>query len=304
MRSNQSSTTAEFMALFRAQESSLPKRERLFNDPLAVSFLGKRLRLICGLFRVPLLRILLTRFIDARWPGARTSGIARTRLIDDWASDEVAAGAQQVLILGAGFDSRAWRLPAFRDLPVFEVDHPATSAVKRKQIEELGASTSRVTFVPIDFDRERLSDTLLNAGFQGGRRTLVIWEGVTNYLTAEAVDATLRWVGALAEGSRLIFTYVDADVLGGSNRFQDAARPRLAVKSAGEPWTFGFHPRELPLYLKERGLQLSKDLGANEYRRITMGLPGARARGYEFYHVALAYQSSGSEPPSHHPDAS
>lgn len=294
MRSSQSSKTAEFMALFRAQESALPECKRLFNDPFAVSFLGPILRTISRLFSVPLLRILLARFIDVRWPGARTSGIARTRLIDDWASDEVAAGAQQILILGAGFDSRAWRLPAFRDLPVFEVDHPATSAVKRKQIEELGASTSRVTFVPIDFDRERLSDTLLNAGFQADRRTLVIWEGVTNYLTAEAVDATLRWIGTLTEASRLIFTYVDADVLGGSNLFQDAARPRLAVKSAGEPWTFGFHPRELPLYLKERGLKLIKDLDANEYRRITMGLPGARARGYEFYHVALASQSSGS----------
>jgi methyltransferase (TIGR00027 family) len=294
MRSNQSSTTAEFMALFRAQESALPERKRLFNDPFAVSFLGPTLRAISRLFRVPLLRILLAWFIDARWPGARTSGIARTRLIDDWASDEVAAGAQQVLILGAGFDSRAWRLPAFRGLPVFEVDHPATSAVKRKQIEELGASTPRVTFAPIDFDRERLSDTLLNAGFQADRRTLVIWEGVTNYLTAEAVDATLRWVGALTEGSRLIFTYVDSDVLGGSNHFQNAARPRLAVKSAGEPWTFGFHPGELPLYLKERGLKLIKDFDANKYRRITMGLPGARAIGYEFYHVALAYQSSGS----------
>ena len=206
MRSNQSSTTAEFMALFRAQESALPESKRLFNDPFAVSFLGPILRVISRLFRVPLLRILLTRFIDARWPGARTSGIARTRLIDDWAGAEVAAGAQQILILGAGFDSRAWRLPSFRGLPIFEVDHPATSAVKRERIEELGAPTSRVTFVPIDFDRERLSDTLSNAGFQADRRTLVIWEGVTNYLTAEAVDATLRWVGALTEGSRLIFT--------------------------------------------------------------------------------------------------
>jgi methyltransferase (TIGR00027 family) len=92
-------------------------------------------------------------------------------------------------------------LPAFRDLPIFEVDHPATSAVKRKQIEELGASISQVAFVPLDFDREQLSDALSNAGFQGKRRTLVIWEGVTNYLTAAAVDATLRWIGSLAEGS-------------------------------------------------------------------------------------------------------
>jgi methyltransferase (TIGR00027 family) len=276
------------MALFRAQESALPERKRLFNDPFAASFLGPRFRLICGLFRVPVLRSLLARFIDTRWPGARTSGIARTRLIDDWASAEVAAGARQALILGAGFDSRAWRLPAFRDLPIFEVDHPATSAVKRKQIEKLGASISQVTFVPVDFDREQLSDALSNAGFQGNRRTLVIWEGVTNYLTAAAVDATLRWIGSLAEGSRLIFTYVDADVLGGSNRFEDAARPRLAVTSAGEPWTFGFRPEELPDYLKVRGLQLVEDLDANQYRRVTMGSLGVRARGYEFYHVASA----------------
>jgi methyltransferase (TIGR00027 family) len=113
-------------------------------------------------------------------------------------------GAGQALILGAGFESRAWRLPAFRDLPIFEVDHPATSAVKRKQIEKLGASISQVTFVPVDFDREQLSDALSNAGFQGNRSTLVIWEGVTNYLTAAAVDATSRWIGLLAEGSRLM----------------------------------------------------------------------------------------------------
>jgi methyltransferase (TIGR00027 family) len=288
MKSNQSSTTAEFMALFRAEESSLAAHKRLFNDPFAACFLGQRLRLICGLFRVPLLRSLLARLIDVRWPGARTSGIARTRLIDDWANAAVAAGAEQVLVLGAGFDSRAWRLPAFGDLAVFEVDHPATSAVKQRRIAELGALTSRVTFVPIDFDRERLSDKLSNAGFQGNRRTLVLWEGVTNYLTAEAVDATLRWVGALAEGSRLIFTYVDAGVLDGSKRFQDAARPRLAVASAGEPWTFGFAPEQLPHYLKARGLQLIEDLDANEYRRMTMGRSAARARGYEFYHVALA----------------
>jgi methyltransferase (TIGR00027 family) len=286
MQSNQSSTTAEFMAFFRAQESALPQRRRLFNDRFAVSFLRPRLRLICRACRVPVLRSLLANFIDTRWPGARTSGIARTRLIDDWASAAVAAGMQQALLLGAGFDSRAWRLPAFRELPVFEVDHPATSAVKRQHMENLGAWTSRITFVPLDFDQERLSDALSNAGFQGGRRTLVIWEGVSNYLTAEAVDATLRWVGGLAEGSRLIFTYVDADVLGSSDRFDDAARPRLAVTRAGEPWTFGFRPEQLPHYLRERGLQLIEDLDANQYRRITMGRPGARARGYEFYHVA------------------
>ena len=288
MRTNRSSVTAEFMALFRAQESARPERRRLFNDPFAISFLSPQFRVVCGLFRVPLVRSLLVGLIDARWPGARTSGIARTRLIDDWVSDAVVAGARQVVILGAGFDSRAWRLSALRDLPIFEVDHPSTSAEKRRRLENIGAPTCRVTFVPVDFDRERLADALLNAGFQPGRRTAVIWEGVTNYLTADAVDATVRWVGTLAEGSRLIFTYVHADALGGSGRFKGAARPLLAVASAGEPWTFGLRPELLPSYLEERGLRLIEDLGANEYRARTMGRSGAHASGYEFYHAALA----------------
>ena len=234
------------------------------------------------------MRSFFESFIDTRWPGARTSGIARTRLIDDWVGDAVAARARQVLVLGAGFDSRAWRLTVMRELPVFEVDHPATSAEKQKRLMEMGATTSRVTFVPVDFDREHLADALTCAGFQPEKRTIVIWEGVTNYLTQRAVDTTLRWVATLQEGSRLIFTYVDADVLDRSGQFSNAARPRRAVTNAGEPWTFGLQPEELQHHLKGRGLHLIEDLGANDYRSRTMGKRGAQLNGYEFYHVALA----------------
>jgi methyltransferase (TIGR00027 family) len=287
MRASQSSTTAEFMALFRAQESAMPEHKRLFYDPFAVSFLSPRLRIASTLFRIPFVRSLLAHFMDARWPGARTSAIARTRVIDEWASSAVAAGTQQVLILGAGFDCRAWRLPAFRNLAVFEIDHPATSAEKQRLIGELGAPIGRVSFVPVDFERESLPEGLAKVGFRADKLTLVLWEGVTNYLTAEAIDTTLRWVATLAESSQLIFTYVDSDLINGSGRFKDAARARHAVTSVGEPWTFGFRPEELPEYLKERGLQLIKDMSANEYRARVMGARGVRAKGYEFYHVAL-----------------
>jgi methyltransferase (TIGR00027 family) len=287
MRGSKSSATAEFMALFRAQESALPERRRLFNDPFAVSFLSPRLRAASALFRIPFVRLLLVRWIDARWPGARTSAVARTRLIDDWADAAAAAGMQQAVILGAGFDCRAWRLPALRDLLIFEVDYPATSSEKRRRIGELGAPTERVSFAPINLERERLPEALAKVGFDANRPTLVIWEGVTNYLTWEAVDATLRWAATLAQGSRLIFTYVDADLINGSDRFRDAAGARRAVTGVGEPWTFGFRPEELPGYPKERGLLLVKDLSANEYRALTMGANGAQAKGYEFYHAAL-----------------
>ena len=110
---------------------------------------------------------------------------------------------------------------------------------------------------------------------------------MTNYLTAEAVDATLRSIAALAEGSQLIFTYVDADLINGADRFRDAASARRAVTGVGEPWTFGLRPEALPAYLEERGLRLVKDMSANEYRTHTMGAAAASAKGYEFYHVAL-----------------
>ncbi len=141
MRRSRSSATAEFMALFRAQESARPDHRRLFNDLFAVSFLSPRLRPASVLFRIPFVRFLLARWMDARWPGARTSAVARTRLIDDWASAAADAGMRQAVILGAGFDCRAWRLSAFRDLPILEVDHPATSAGKRRRIGELGLPT-------------------------------------------------------------------------------------------------------------------------------------------------------------------
>ena len=119
---------------------------------------------------------------------------------------------------------------------------------------------------------------------------------MTNYLTADAVDATLRSIAALAEGSQLIFTYVDADLISSSNRFKDAASARRAVTGVGEPWTFGFLPEALPAYLEERGLRLIEDMSANEYRTRTMGAAGASAKGYEFYHVALVEAGGQARP--------
>ena len=85
---------------------------------------------------------------------SRTSAIARTRLIDEWASAAASQGMRQAVILGAGFDCRAWRLTAFRELRIFEVDHPATSSEKRRVIGDIGAPTERVSFAPIDFEQE------------------------------------------------------------------------------------------------------------------------------------------------------
>jgi methyltransferase (TIGR00027 family) len=288
MQPARSSRTAEVMALIRALETAEPRDRRLFADPFAAGFLAPPLRGLARSAALPVMRRLLCRYLDRRLPGARSSGIARTRLIDDWASAHVAAGVRQVVLLGAGFDTRAWRLPAFADLPVFEVDHPATAAAKRHRFSSAGLAGARVVPVTLDFDRAVLADALAQAGFDPAQRTLVIWEGVTNYLTAEAVGAVIRWAGSLAAGSGFIFTYIDAAVLGDPSRFAGAATILREVAASGEPWTFGFDPAVLPAYLDERGLTLVEDLGADQYRARYFGSRAGSLHGYAFYRAVNA----------------
>ena len=192
------------------------------------------------------------------------------------------------MILGAGFDCRAYRLAALERCTVFEVDHPSTLATKRAILGgALGKIPESVRFVEIDFNGESLPEVLDRAGFRASRRTVFLWEGVTNYLTAKAVDSVLRFVASCGAGSRIIFTYVDAGVLDGSVRFYGAERLLRDVERLREPWTFGIVPRELGEFLGRRGLRLERDWSAGEYRRECFGEAARGMKGYEFYHVAV-----------------
>ena len=287
MQPGQASRTAEVMALFRALESGRrPAAARLFEDRFAAALLPPALRAVAAAARLPLLGGGVARFIDRRWPGARTSGVARTRLIDDAVAAALRDGIDQLLILGAGFDCRAYRLPGIERARVFEVDHPSTSAAKRARLAALlGGLPDHVRFVALDFDRQPLLAALDAAGCDRGRRSIVIWEGVTNYLSADAVDATMRDVATFAAGTQLLFTYVHRGLLDGDVAFEGMEHVDEMLRRAGEPWTFGFAPAELPSYLAERGLALVTDLGACDYRARYLGDAG---RGYAFYRVAVA----------------
>jgi len=276
------------MAFFRALESARPAGSRLFSDPFATLFLTPGLRLLIALSPAPVLRRVVPAVADAILPGARSSAVARTRLIDDVLS-AAAPDVEQVVVLGAGYDCRPYRLPALDGLPVFEIDHPDTLARRRRALDgALPARTSRVRSVAVDFDRTSAADALPGAGFDAHRRTFFLWEGVTNYLTPPAVDATFRWLGGAAPGSVVAFTYVERRVLEDPDAFYGARRLLRAVERLGEPWTFGLDPAEAAGWLRARGLTLVEDLGATEYRRRCLGERRDGTRGYEFYRVALA----------------
>jgi methyltransferase (TIGR00027 family) len=288
---NRTSRTAGHVALFRALESAR-RRDKVFDDPYASKFLSTRYRLVARLARVPAVGQRIEHYIDRHWPaGPRASAVARTRLIDDLIGAALAAGAEQVVLLGAGYDSRAYRLPDMTSVRVFEVDHPATQASKFRRIRVLVRPDERahVRFVPVDLIHDDLAAALRRAGFAAGMRTVVVWEGVTNYLTGDAVDTTLRQLAELgAGGGRLIFTYVDRAALDGTGGFSGVEEWHAAVRRHGEPWTFGFDPRELPGYLSERGMTLTLDLSAREAAARYLEPLGRTEPAAPFYRIAQA----------------
>lgn len=299
MREGRASRTAEQNALFRALETSQPTRRRLFEDPFARTFLGWPLGLVARLGAIPPFRALVPRLIDRRWPGVRSSVVARTRLIDDTIEAALDEHPEQLVILGAGFDSRAYRVPGLRRLAVFEVDHPDTQAAKRAALgRALPAEPAHVRFVATDFQQRGLEDAMRASGYREPARTLFLWEGVTNYLTEPAVDATLRWCARAATGSRLLFTYVHRDVLTRPEAFVGTDRLFASLARAGERLTFGIDPDALPGFLATRGLSLERDVGAAEYRARYFGDAARRMRGHEFYRVALARVGRAATPAS------
>jgi methyltransferase (TIGR00027 family) len=289
MFADRQSRTAEYMAFFRALESARPAEERLFYDSFAAGFLSDGLGWVARLSTSRTVARVVDWYADRRSPGARTSGIARTRFIDDCLRASMGAGNSQLVILGAGFDCRAYRLAGLGDVQVFEVDHPATLAVKKERLgKTLPSLPANVCFVPADFNQMGIGEILGQTSFDGSRPAFFLWEGVTNYLSEAAVDAVFRFIAECAAGTKVVFTYVHQGLLDGTADFIGGKRLLEDVARLNEPWTFGIYPEQLSEFLAARGLRLEEDVPAAEYRRRYFGAAAERMKGYEFYRIALA----------------
>ena len=252
MKATRSSTTAEQMALSRAIETRKPAAERICGDPLAERFLGAKYRML--LWGRPL-RNAVETLIEQRFAGHHYYVIARTRYFDDFLQQRLAGGAEQLVILGAGFDSRPYRFSdRLGGVQVFEVDHPATSAAKQAKVRALiGEIPANVAYVRVDFTVDNLADKLLGCGYDTTRPTVFLWEGVTPYLDLEAVG-----------GSAIVFDYILRSVVEGTCTLRGAANEFAKMSSTSEPLTFGIDEGQGPAFLVSRGFQNVVDVGAQE----------------------------------------
>ena len=285
MRDDTPSRTAAWVAAARGLGVLLPPDVRLADDPYGTAFASHR----------------LARYVNriatggARWlaaaPGVGTWILymqVRTRVLDDEVRAFVAAGGRQLVILGAGYDCRALRLPELADARVLEVDHPATQGHKRAVLARLGAE-SPAEYVTWDFETRALDELpaeLVAHGHDPAAPTLTLWEGVTMYLTEAAIDATVAAIAAYsASGSRLALTYFDRSRI---------ARPSLGtrlmksvVSTAGEPWRWGWDPDELPAWFAARGFTLDRDIALADAARELLPQDLARRIGDPDRRVAI-----------------
>jgi methyltransferase (TIGR00027 family) len=259
VRKAQASGTAIGAAAVRAIESEKPADERICYDPFARRFINPSVYLLMKLF---------AWYGEWHTQGGLTFIVCRCRYIDDYLQECLSSGVAQLVILGAGLDSRAYRNELHHGVArVFEVDHPATQASKIKLVKQVfGMIPSHVTYIPVDLVDETL-DKLLACGFDRSLKTLFIWEGVTLYLNLESVGATLAWVQAnSASGSAIIFDYQDM-----SGRQAQVRRDFLyAVVSrlSDEKDVFGFEKGQIEDYLTHRGFTRVVDAGADQLTHL------------------------------------
>jgi methyltransferase (TIGR00027 family) len=261
MRKNQSSVTAVGIAIARAVESEKPADERICYDPYARQFVPAWMYYFLGFF-------IKSGYAELRGPGVNGFLMARERYIDDVLQNSLNEGLQQLIILGAGYDSRAYRFDLPGRVKTFEVDHPVTQADKLEKVQRVfGKIPAHVTYVPVDFNTQTLSERLLSSSYDPGLISLFIWQGVSMYLAPAGVDNTLAFVvKRAAPGSAIVFDYVFQAVLEGRQKHSEISSMRRYRFMTGEGLTFGIAEGSAGEFLRRRGFQQVKDVTMDELK--------------------------------------
>lgn len=257
-----SSTTATIMCLARA--TAFKDKRECYTGPDYIAY-----ELVPGFFKLVIKSRWLFKVFSRRFfsKGIYEYVIARTKYFDAAFTAALEQEFDQIVIFGAGFDSRALR---FSDLnkgtTIFELDAPITQQEKLKAYQSKKLSIPKnLIFVPIDFNKERLEDKISQAGFVGGKKTLFILEGVTMYLSKDAVEGTLRFVSDTSgNDSMIVFDHIYSGVLRGENKYYGEKGMYKRTAQVGEEWTFALEENEAEPFLGKFGFTVKDCCSALE----------------------------------------
>jgi len=265
--------TAQGVAKQRLIESLAKPDKRIIDDPYAERF-------VIGAGLIKLMGHKLSVWLTQKFvPGLHEHLISRTRFIDDQVKKSVAIGAEQYVILGAGYDMRAYRLELPSPLKIFEVDQPEVQAIKRSKLPKELPNSENVTYVSIDFNQQSLTEQLLAAGFDQSKCTVFTLEGVSQYITKDAVTSTIKELAALTQNTSSTFfiSYVDElldkdpeNCFG--NGYPKAAKRAELIKGlaakAGEPWISFYSAEEIESLLSESGFMVKENKSLEDLNSI------------------------------------
>ena len=256
--------TAQGVAKQRLIETLAKPDKRIINDPYADRF-------VLGAGLIKLMGHKLSVWITQKFaPGFHEHLIARTRFIDDLIKKSAATGSEQYVILGAGYDTRAHRLELPSSLKIFEVDQPEVQTRKRSKLPKELPNSENVTYVSVDFNHQSLAEQLLAAGFDQSKSTVFTLEGVSQYITKEAITSTIKELAALTQktSSTFFISYVDKllnedpEACFGKGYPKATKRAetikRLSAK-VGEPWVSFYSAEEIEELLSQHGFLLKEN---------------------------------------------
>lgn len=261
------SVTAMGVLLIRHSESRRPESERICYDPYAIYFINSEILEWAAKNpeEVKTMQEQRERFL----PGLDNTTRARVRYFDDFVKRSFEEGIGQLVILGAGYDTRDIRIEGAMKINVFEVDHPATQAVKVEKIKKIfGSLPDHVVYVPADLVIDDLGQRLLEKGYDVSKKTLFLMEGLLYYLPPKTVDEILSFiVRKSGKGSSILFDYFPESVVDGSSELEIGRNIRRYLAAMGEPLLFGIKEGTVETFLAERGFSQVRNVITEDYKK-------------------------------------
>ena len=268
----QASGTAKATAFMRALAAYDPRKEIRGNDYLAEIFLEEEQK---KPLKDPAIRAWVMRNRIA--PGAYEFMIARTAFFDRIVEQALKENLDQVVLLGAGYDSRPYRFGEFiQDTKLFELDAKPTQQRKKEYLQQAEISISKqISFVPVNFETDNLRDVLTEAGFSREKKALFIWEGVTYYLSAEVVDHMLAFVRSNSpSGSSIAFDYASISNEALNEDGAKELRKHMQSRHSNEPTKFGIRTGKIEAFLAERGFEVIEHLTSPDMHEKYLSVGG------------------------------